>query len=102
MHFSNMFTINQKRGGTARKRANCRAGNQSSTCLCAACITRHGPLQNVILFVSLFATLPNWIKKKKMTNPNPPRAIFGTSSEINDRLTNRKLFIRLIWGVPLV
>jgi len=52
-----------------------------------------GPLQNVIMFVSLFATLPNRIKKKKKTNPNPLRAIFGTSSEINDRLTNREVFI---------
>jgi len=52
--------------------------------------------------VSLFAILPNWIKKKKKrTNPNPLRAIFGTSSEISDRLTDRKLFIKLICGVPL-
>lgn len=92
-----------RKGGAAGKTTNCRAGKQNSACLClcATDITRHRTLPNVILFVSLFAILSNWIKKKKKTNPNPPRAIFGTSSEINDRLTNRKLFIKLICGVPL-
>lgn len=104
MFFSNVFTIDQKkREGAAGKPANCRAGKQSPEWLwlCATRITRHRTLPNVILFVSLFAILSNWIKKKKKTNPNPPRAIFGTSSEINDRLTNRKLFIKLICGMPL-
>lgn len=102
MFFSNVFAVSQKTGGgTFRKTSNCTAGKQSSAYLCATRITRHGPLQRVILFVSLFAILSNWIrKKKKTTNPNPPWAIFGTSSEINDRLMNRKLFMRLICSVP--